>query len=150
MTLLAQVVVEPTLPPLIEPIWAKWFAIAFAYIITVALSGEVVGAFMKRLEGGDGAGPPAENSSSPAGDDHPTRLQRLDTGMVIGKCENIITVTFVLLGQETGLALIFGAKSIVRREDIKKNPRYYLGGTLINLCWGLLVAVTTRALVFGL
>ena len=34
---------------------------------------------------------------------------KYDLGMIIGKCENILTLTFILADQFTGLALIFAA-----------------------------------------
>ena len=59
--------------------------------------------------------------------------------MIIGKCENFITMTFILADAVTGLALVFTAKSIVRSEDMKKNPTYYLGGTLVNFSYSILM-----------
>jgi hypothetical protein len=59
--------------------------------------------------------------------------------MIIGKCENFLTITLILAGAITGLALIFAAKSIVRSEDIKKDPKYYLGGTLVNFSYSVLM-----------
>ncbi|MDD5700905.1 MAG: hypothetical protein PHU23_02545 [Dehalococcoidales bacterium] len=69
---------------------------------------------------------------------------KYDTGFIIGKCENVITLTLVLLSAFTALALIFTAKSIVRLEDIKKDPRYYLGGTMVNFTYSLLMGVLIR------
>lgn len=50
----------------------------------------------------------------------------LDTGFVVGKCENLLILTFMLLGAYTALALIFAAKTIVRSEDMRKNSLYFL------------------------
>lgn len=35
-------------------------------------------------------------------------------------------------------------------EDVRRDAQYYLGGTLVNLVWGLLVALVVRGLVIGL
>ena len=43
-----------------------------------------------------------------------------DTGYVIGKCENLLLLTFMLLDAFTAMALIFTAKAIVRAEDNEK------------------------------
>jgi hypothetical protein len=59
-------------------------------------------------------------------------------------------VTFVLAAQDTGLALIFAAKALVRAKDIEKNPGFYLGGMLVNLVWGLFVATVARWLIAGI
>jgi len=110
--------------------------IAAAYLVTLATSGLVV-----RLVAGN---PQAAATDDAAG------ARRRRQGLIIGKCENVIAVTFILAGQETGLALIFAAKSIVRRDDIKRDPDYYLGGTLVNLVWSLILAFSARVLVAGL
>jgi hypothetical protein len=99
--------------------WAKAIVIVAAYVITLACSGKLVAYFVL----------PRKRPAQPAPDpDGP----RFDTSVIIGKCENILTVTLVLLGQETGLALIFTAKSFVRKEEIERNPGFFLGGTLVN------------------
>ena len=69
---------------------------------------------------------------------------RFDTGTVIGKCENILALTFILADETTGLALIVAAKSLVRKEDIQKNPGYFLGGTLVNLVWSVIMGFAMR------
>lgn len=64
-----------------------------------------------------------------------------DTGFVIGKCENILILTFILVGGYTALALIFAAKTLVRKEDMSKNSLYFLAGTLVNFTYSLIVGV---------
>lgn len=55
-----------------------------------------------------------------------------DTGFWIGFFEHIIIFIFVANKEFSALAIIFGAKEFVRKEDIVKNPAYYLLGTLLN------------------
>ena len=64
-----------------------------------------------------------------------------DTGFIIGKCENFIIVTFMLLGAFTALALIFAAKAIVRKEDMSKDTLYFLAGTMVNVTYSIFVAL---------
>jgi len=64
----------------------------------------------------------------------PTGRER-DVGVLIGKCENVLTLTFVLAGAFTALAVVFAAKGIVRKDDIEKNSLFYLAGTLVNLTY---------------
>ena len=66
------------------------------------------------------------------------------TGVVIGKCENILIFLFVLFDQYTALALVFTAKTIVRREDIQRDTLFFLAGTLVNVTYSLLLAILTR------
>lgn len=69
-----------------------------------------------------------------------------DTGRIIGKCENVLVYTFVLLGAYTALGLIFAAKSLVRKEDIDSDDTsYYLTGTLINFTYSIVVGLLFKA-----
>ncbi len=95
------------------------------YVLTLGLSGAIVRYFIGT----------AEVVRETDSDGQP----RFDIGAIIGKCENIIIITFVLAGAYTGLALIFTAKSIVRSDDIKRDPRYFLGGTLVNFVFSVLM-----------
>jgi len=38
-----------------------------------------------------------------------------------------------------GLALIFGAKEFVRKEEIRRDPTYYLLGTVVNFATALVI-----------
>ncbi len=67
-----------------------------------------------------------------------------DTGFFIGLFETIIVMTFVLVDQYTGLALIFTAKALVRESKIKENPEYYLVGTLANFTISLLGGIVLK------
>ncbi|MCP4684471.1 MAG: hypothetical protein GY867_03385 [bacterium] len=104
------------------------------YLVTFLFSGLVVRAVL-------GPFPVGENQEPP---ESPKPKKPADLGVIIGKCENFLTVTLILADQVTGLAVIFAAKSILRAEDMKNNPRYYLGGTMVNLCFSVLVGVVTR------
>jgi hypothetical protein len=71
----------------------------------------------------------------------------IDTGFVVGKCENLLILTFMLLGAYTALALIFAAKTIVRSEDMKKNSLFFLSGTMINVTYSVIIGLIIKALV---
>lgn len=122
-------------PPVTAP-WGKAAIILAAYVVTLALSGRIVRFIVL----------PRNVSNPPADPVGP----RFSPSTVIGKCENLLTVTFVLAAQDTGLALIFAAKALVRAKDIEKNPGFYLGGMLVNLVWGLFVATVARWLIAGI
>lgn len=64
----------------------------------------------------------------------------LDTGFVIGICENFLILTFMVLHEFTGLALIFAAKGLIRKgEGDEKKANYYLVGTLVNFTYSVFV-----------
>ncbi len=70
-----------------------------------------------------------------------------DTGVVVGKCENILIVAFVLAGAYTALSVIFAAKAFVRREDMSTNSLYFLAGTMVNVTYSLLVALVLKGIL---
>lgn len=63
---------------------------------------------------------------------------------MVGKCENVLVLSFVLASAYTALAVVFAAKSIVRREDMAKNSKYYLAGTLVNFTYSILFALLVK------
>jgi hypothetical protein len=70
-----------------------------------------------------------------------------DTGVVVGKCENILIVVLVLVGAYTALSVLFAGKALVRREDMSRNSLYFLAGTMVNVTYSLLIALLIRAVV---
>ena len=71
-----------------------------------------------------------------------------DTGFVIGKAENVLVYALILAGAYTALALVFAAKSLVRREDITSgDTTYYLAGTMVNFTYSVVFAQTVAVLV---
>ena len=103
--------------------------IIIGYLVTVLTSGFVVSKILGVVRKGT--------------DDDPNKA-KYDTGFIIGKCENIIILSLVLINAYTALALVFTAKSIVRADDIKKDPKYYLGGTLVNFTYSLVMGFIIR------
>lgn len=73
----------------------------------------------------------------------PSERER-DIGSIVGKTENVLVLTFMLLGAYTALAIVFAAKSIVRREDMKNNSLFYLAGTLVNFTYSIVVGLLVR------
>jgi len=67
-----------------------------------------------------------------------------DTGFVIGKCENLLILTFMLLDAYTALAVIFAAKAIVRKEDMSKNTLFFLAGTMINVTYSIIIGLVIK------
>jgi hypothetical protein len=126
---------EVILAPFVHGTGTKVAVVAAAYAITLGLSGRIVRFFVLPRH----APPPAVLPNGP----------RFDASTVIGKCENLIVLTFVLTGQETGIAVIFAAKALVRSDEIKKNPGFFLGGTMVNLVWALGIGLLARILIAG-
>lgn len=122
--------------PWIEGTLGSILALALGYAVTLALSGRIVRYFVGTVE-----------SDVPAASTVRSDGRRFDAHSIIGKCENLITLTFLIAGDLTGLALIFAAKSIVRAKE--ENQSYYLGGTLVNLVWSIAMGMLLRLAVVG-
>ena len=116
--------------------WSQIAVYITGYLVTMGLSGVIVRFLI---------GPISLREASTS--EESARIPRFDIGTIIGKCENVLVITFILAGAYTGLALIFTAKSIVRSEDMRRDPRYFLGGTLVNFVFSVLVAFVMRAVL---
>lgn len=120
-------------------------------VVTVALSrftGTSVGAVSPKAAAGvgaDGGGLGARAWGIVSG----TAIQTADdverdTGWLIGRLENVLVLTLVLLGEYTALSIIFAAKAWVRSEDTATgDTTYYLAGTLVNVTYSLVVGLAT-------
>jgi hypothetical protein len=102
------------------------------YIILLATSGRMVNYVLHSISGNGVAEPSREVK---------------DTGYVIGKCENLLLLTFMLLDAFTAMALIFTAKAIVRAEDMKKQPLYFLAGTMVNVTYSIMIGFILKILL---
>jgi len=70
-----------------------------------------------------------------------------DTGFVVGKCENILILVFMVLGAYTALGLVFAAKAVVRIDDTKREPLFYLAGTMVNVTYSILLGLALKVLL---
>ncbi len=73
--------------------------------------------------------------------------RRISIGSIIGKCENLIVLTFILLQAYTALALVFTAKTIVRKEEIEKNSIFFLAGTMINVTYSIITGFVLKIIL---
>lgn len=89
---------------------------------------------------------------APAEDENVNKVnsKTIRDGRIIGKCENVIILTFVLVGEITGLALIFAAKNLARQKDINDNAGFFLAGTMVNFTTTLIIAYILKLILAGL
>jgi hypothetical protein len=106
--------------------------IAGGYFLLLVTSGMVVNYILSRISG--------ESISQKIG------KEARDTGFIIGKCENLLILTFMILEAYTALALIFAAKTIVRKEDLSKNSLFFLAGTMVNVTYSMMIGFLIRIL----
>ncbi|XGA81309.1 hypothetical protein OR573_06645 [Halomonas sp. CH40] len=77
--------------------------------------------------------------------------ERESVGGVIGKLENVLVLTIVMVEAYTALALIFAAKNIVRIDkNDEKSINYYILGTLANFTWSLVMAMLAKFVIIYL
>lgn len=70
-------------------------------------------------------------------------------GAAIGVLERILTLTLILIGEYTAIAVVFTAKSITRFEELKNREfaEYYLIGTLSSLLFSTIIGLLTKWLL---
>jgi len=103
------------------------------YIFLLGTSGRVLNFILSRI------------SSKPLS--QTVSKEVLDTGFIVGKCENLLILTFMFLGQYTALALVFAAKTIARREDMSRNSLFFLAGTMINVTYSIMIGLVLLLLI---
>ena len=120
--------------------WISYIIIAAAFVLLVATSGKLISYVLQQV-----ANKPLEEV---ANEDAPQQVQqRLNIGSIIGKCENILILAFLILEAYTAIALVVTAKTIVRKEEIEKNSMYFLAGTMINVSYSVLVGFILKLLL---
>ncbi len=102
-------------------------------MIIIQVSGPVVSSVLSRISGR----PLSEV----------VKKSERDTGSVVGKCENILILVFMIIGAYTALGLVFAAKAAIRMEDAKREPLFYLAGTMVNVTYSVLVALLVKGLM---
>ena len=92
----------------------SYLAIGAAFALLLLTSGAVVRMVLSRVA--------HQSIEDVAGADRPaeTVKKRLEIGSIIGKCENILILVFLIMDAFTALAIVITAKTIVRKEEIEK------------------------------
>jgi hypothetical protein len=110
--------------------WISYIVMAAAFILLLLTSGKVISYILKTIT--------KKNLQQAANDDNPPEVdERIAVGNIIGKCENILILVFVILEAYTAIAIVITAKTMVRKEEIEKNSMYFLAGTLINVSYSV-------------
>lgn len=75
--------------------------------------------------------------------------QAVDTGRAIGKLENVLVLTLMVMEAYTALGVIFAAKSLVRKDDMSGgDTSYYLTGTLANFTYSIAVGTVLHVVLW--
>lgn|SRR6476469_6288594 len=117
--------------------WISYIVIAAAFALLLLTSGKVISFILKRVTD--------KKLEEVANEDHPLEIKkRLEIGEIIGKCENILILVFLILEAYTAIAIVITAKTMVRKEEIEKNSMYFLAGTLINVSYSVLIGFVLK------
>jgi len=112
--------------------WISYIIIAAAFLLLVGTSGRLINYVLQQVAN--------KQLEEVAQEDAPAEVQkRLNIGSIIGKCENILILAFLILEAYTAIAIVVTAKTIVRKEEIEKNSMYFLAGTMINVSYSVLI-----------
>ena len=126
--------------------WFLFLAVAGALLLLFT-SGTVVRKVMNIIYKKNLSDLASGNVTAPDPVEEKLARERISTGLIIGKCENLIIYLMVLTGSYTALAIIFTAKTIIRKEDIAKNSMFFLAGTMINVTYSLLISLLVKLLI---
>lgn len=77
-------------------------------------------------------------------------IQLRNTGFWIGVCEHFLVVSFILVGQYTALGILLAARGVVRSENIREKPSYYLLGMLLSFCSAVFFGLSAKLLFINL
>lgn len=120
--------------------WINYIVMAAAFALLLLTSGNVISYVLEKIT--------AKDLKEAADDDKPAELkERIAVGNIIGKCENILILVFVILEAYTAIAIVITAKTMVRKEEIEKNSMYFLAGTLINVSYSVLVGFILKLIL---
>ena len=122
--------------------WQDYVAIITGYLLLTLTSGIIVSYLLKRVA--------HKTLSEAAGEDKPEeklKKDRLVAGKIIGKCENIIILSFILMEAYTALALVVTAKTLIRKDEIERNEMFFLVGTLTNVSYSVLIGFILRLVI---
>lgn len=122
--------------------WKDYLIVLVGYTVLLTTSGRIINFMLRQIAN--------KTLEETAGKDQPEpadRKRRLAAGQIIGKCENIIILSFILLEAYTALALVITAKTLVRKEEIEKNEMYFLVGTLVNVSYSVLISFIVKLLI---
>lgn len=117
-----------------------YIAIAISYGFLVTTSGYLISFVLKKISNKELSALAAEGSTEA----ETKKKTVFNVGNIIGKCENVLVLSFMLLDAYTAMALVVTAKTIVRKEEIEKNSVYFLAGTLINISYSVLIGFITK------
>lgn len=120
--------------------WISYIIMAAAFVLLLLTSGKVISYVLKSIAN--------KNLKEAADDDKPPEVaERIAVGNIIGKCENILILVFVILEAYTAIAIVITAKTMVRKEEIEKNSMYFLAGTLINVSYSVLIGFILKLIL---
>lgn len=83
--------------------------------------------------------------------DIPSNSALTNGGRIIGYLERILILTFVLVGEFTGVGFVLAAKSIFRFSEVSgdsiSRTEYFIIGTFLSVATSLITGVTVNYLV---
>ncbi len=121
--------------------WQVFLLISASYLFLILTSGYVLKFILSYVS--------TKRKNEIKDDVIPDDSKIRDTGVIVGKCENLLIPTLIILDAYTALAIIFTAKTIVRAEDMKsENTLYFLAGTMINFTYSVCIGIIMKIIIF--
>jgi hypothetical protein len=125
----------------IHTYWQSVLLISICYLFLILTSGSVLKFILSYVS--------TKRKNEVQEDVIPADSKIRDTGVIVGKCENLLIPTSIILDAYTALAIIFTAKTIVRAEDMKsENTLYFLAGTMINFTYSVCIGIIMKMIIY--
>lgn len=111
-----------------------YWVVVFSYVIIVWPAGILIGKVTGRWR-------------KPTGEDSPPS-QGLDrAGLLIGRLERFLILTFVLLNHFEAIGFLIAAKSIFRFSELRREAEYIIIGSLLSFSIAIVLGVFVRQLL---
>jgi tetrahydromethanopterin S-methyltransferase subunit B len=119
----------------IHTYWQSVLLISICYLFLILTSGSVLKFILSYVS--------TKRKNEVQEDVIPADSKIRDTGVIVGKCENLLIPTSIILDAYTALAIIF------RAEDMKsENTLYFLAGTMINFTYSVCIGIIMKMIIY--
>lgn len=117
----------------------KWWALILAYLIVVFPSGIIISKATYRWR----------KTLTVESNDRLNSASLEKAGIWIGRLERILVLTFILIGEYSGIGFLIAAKSILRfnSEEGRRQSEYVLVGTLMSFTIAILIGLLVKFVI---
>ncbi len=113
---------------------AHWWIIVFSYVVVIWPAGIAVGSVTGRWRN-DGKGKEASSTGVDG------------AGLLIGRLERFLILTFILLNHFEAIGFLIAAKSVFRFSELHSHAEYIIIGTMLSFSISLVIGLIVQYLL---